>query len=56
MKYVVKVGEETYEVQAPTKYDAKIGAIRAHIKKYPDEYHSQSEVMDKLNVEVLSAE
>ncbi len=55
MKFTVKVGADRYEIEAPTKYDARLKAIRSHIKKYPAQFHNEYEVAGKLNVEVQEA-
>ena len=53
MKYIVKIGGDSYEVHAYSDYDAKIMAVRSHMKKYPTQFYSQLEVMTKMNVNVL---
>ncbi len=56
MKYEVKIGGDKYEVEASTKYDAKVEAARHHAKKHPADYSDAYEVIRKLNIDVQEAQ
>jgi hypothetical protein len=53
MKYMVKVDNEQFSVEAPNTYEAKVKAAREFSKKYPDHFPTGREVLAKSKILVI---
>jgi hypothetical protein len=53
MKYMVKIDNEQFSVDAPNVYEAKVKASREFSKKYPSHFPTGMEVMAKTKIVVI---